>query len=168
MGSGKSTSGPLIARTLGYDFVDLDAEVEAMAGRSVAEIFRTEGESSFRALEEAATRALAGRPRLVIAVGGGWGTRPGAVSALPSAVRVWLKARPDTLLARTAGHPEERPLLDPMDPMASIRVLMGERESSYAEAEVQIDTDELTPEEVAAEVTRRLKEADWSRQSPAG
>jgi shikimate kinase len=168
MGSGKTTCGSLIADILDYDFVDLDQEVEAVSGQTIAEIFRSAGESAFRALEEQATRMLAGRSLIVVAAGGGWMTGRRSKDPLPGSVRVWLTARPDTLLARAAGHPETRPLLDPEDPLGSIRQLLRERESSYARAEVRVETDERTPDQVATEVVRQLKEGAWSQAPPTG
>jgi shikimate kinase len=168
MGCGKSTCGPLIADILGYDFVDLDREVESLTGRTIAEIFCSEGESAFRVLEEQVARDISRRSRVVVAAGGGWTTGRSSDVALSAAVHVWLVARPDTLLARTARQPESRPLLDPENPLGSIARLLGERESSYARAEVRIGTDERTPEEVAQEVVRQLRQGDWSQPSTAG
>src|SRR5947209_12500962 len=70
-GSGKSTVGPRLAAALGWDFVDADDLIEARAGRSIAAIFASEGETGFRDRESAMLRELAGRGRHVIATGGG-------------------------------------------------------------------------------------------------
>src|SRR3954447_21902345 len=70
-GSGKSTVGRLLAERLGWAFVDADEELEIRAGRSIADIFTTDGEPAFRALESAVLRELASRDRHVIACGGG-------------------------------------------------------------------------------------------------
>ena len=64
MGTGKTTVGRLLARALGYDFVDTDALIEAQEGCTIADIFRQRGEEAFRALEAETGRALAGA--------GGW------------------------------------------------------------------------------------------------
>lgn len=71
MGAGKSTVGRLLASTLGWEFVDLDAEVERQAERTIAALFEQEGEETFRRLESAALARALGRTRVVIALGGG-------------------------------------------------------------------------------------------------
>ncbi len=71
MGAGKSTVGRLLAAELGWQFVDVDEEIESRAGMSVAEIFATEGEGGFRRRESAAIARALGRDRVVIALGGG-------------------------------------------------------------------------------------------------
>ena len=64
MGAGKSTVGPLLARRLGWDFLDLDDDIEAAAGRPVPEIFAKDGEAAFRAAERAAAERASTRERL--------------------------------------------------------------------------------------------------------
>ncbi len=71
MGAGKSTVGRLLAAELGWQFVDIDAEVEEKYGRSIAEIFAEEGETVFRRRESAAIARALGRRGVVIALGGG-------------------------------------------------------------------------------------------------
>jgi shikimate kinase len=71
MGAGKSTVGRLLAAELGWEFVDVDQEIEARAGMTVAEIFTAEGEGGFRRRESAAIARALGRDRVVIALGGG-------------------------------------------------------------------------------------------------
>ena len=71
MGAGKSTVGRLLAATLGWQFIDIDAEVEEKYGRSIAEIFAEAGEAAFRRRESAAIARAMGRRQVVIALGGG-------------------------------------------------------------------------------------------------
>ena len=70
-GSGKSTLGKLLARRPARPFVDLDAEIEKAAGRSIPAIFAAEGEAGFRARELRALEEVSTRPRAVVALGGG-------------------------------------------------------------------------------------------------
>ncbi|MBX3173560.1 MAG: hypothetical protein KF709_04065 [Gemmatimonadaceae bacterium] len=83
-GAGKSTVGPLVAAALGWTFVDLDAEIEREAGKSVPEIFAAEGEAGFRRREREATARLANRRQVVVAPGGGWMLDPANRGALGS------------------------------------------------------------------------------------
>jgi len=77
-GGGKSTVGRLVARSLGWDFVDSDDEIERTAGRPVPEIFEQEGEAKFRERETEVLRWLAAREPIVVATGGGAPTTPGS------------------------------------------------------------------------------------------
>ena len=84
MGCGKSTVGRLAAEKLGLAFVDTDERIERASGRTIPEIFASEGEEGFRARELDVSRALAREGGLVIACGGGLPTRAEAIAAPPS------------------------------------------------------------------------------------
>ncbi len=155
MAAGKSTVGPLLARELGYRFVDMDAEVERRAGTSVRRLFVTEGEAAFRQLEAEVTRALDEARRVVVAAGGGWMARPELRDRWPDAVRLWLRAEPETILARLGDTTASRPLLGE-DPTDAVRRLSAEREAAYARAELAVRTDGLTPAQVAGRALEAL------------
>jgi shikimate kinase len=158
MGAGKSAVGRALAAQLGVPFVDSDAEVERAAGRPVAAIFQHEGEARFRARERAAIAAWAGRAA-VVALGGGAIAQPGAEQRLAaSGTVVYLKATPETLLARV-GAALTRPLLRDLDAagrLAEIRRLLEERAAAYESAEIVVQTDERDVEAVAAAVAEAL------------
>jgi shikimate kinase len=158
MGAGKSAVGRALAARRGEPFADADAEVEAAAGRSVAEIFAAEGETAFRRLEREAIERLAGRPG-VVALGGGAIAQPGVAERLRASGRVvYLRATPETL-ARRVGEARERPLLAGLDAegrIARLRALLAEREPHYACADVVVDTDGLDVEASAAAVAAAL------------
>lgn len=88
MGCGKSTVGSLLAEELGWAFVDTDQYIEAALGRSIPDIFASEGEDFFRDRERDAAEELAGRQDLVVACGGGLPTREGAIAPLKRSGRV--------------------------------------------------------------------------------
>lgn len=95
MGCGKTTVGRLLARRLGLELIDTDALIEERQGRSIPEIFASDGEAGFRALELALCRELSGRQGLVIACGGGLPTQAEAIDALKGNCLVfWLDRDP--------------------------------------------------------------------------
>lgn len=164
--SGKSSVGRRLAWRLGWRFVDLDADIAAAAGKSVPEIFATEGEATFRALEsEHLRRALAGE-YAVVATGGGAVVAPeNRALMLERAFVICLEVRPETVRARLAAHHAEeedgavRPLLAGDDPLRRISALKAERQALYAQCHATIHTDTLTEDEVAEEAHRHLARA---------
>jgi len=159
MGAGKSTIGPKLARRLGRRFIDTDAEVERAAGSRVAEIFEREGEPAFRSLEREAIEACCGEAA-VVALGGGAIEPPGARERLASTgTLVYLRARPETLLARV-GDASSRPLLAGLSPAGQagrLAELLERRQAAYESAEIVIDTDDLPPESVALALADRIE-----------
>jgi shikimate kinase len=156
MGSGKTTVGRLLADRLGWEFHDLDAAIEAEAGMDIPGIFALEGEEGFRRREAealAAARPLHG----VHGLGGGALQGPGARESLRGlGLLVYLRARPATLAARLAGVQEGRPMLAGEDGPAGreerISRLLSFRESCYLAADLVVDTDGLSPRQVAQRI----------------
>jgi len=148
MAAGKTTVGRLLAARLGRPFVDLDEEVESVAGRPIAELFTSGGEAGFREMEARVTRELDGARDVVVATGGGWMARPELRDRWPDAVRVWLRVSPPMVVRRLRGRVEGRPMLNPEAPERSVRNLLDERLGDYARAELAVDTDGRTPEQV--------------------
>lgn len=159
MGTGKTTTGRLLADALGRPLVDSDLLIESTTGRTVREIFATDGEAAFRSLETAAlTEALARREPLVIAAAGGVVLREENRRALlaADAFVVWLQAELSVLKARavTGTH---RPLLDD-DPAETLRQMSFDRAERYAEvADVVVDTTARAPSVVVTEILRLLQ-----------
>ena len=153
MGAGKTTTGKLVARRLGWNYKDSDADVEAATGLTVPELFTRDGEPAFRAAEASVlTEACADESPTVISVAGG-----AVLSAenrrliRSSGTVVWLRARPETLAARV-GDGAGRPLLG-NDPAEAMARLFEERAPYYAEvADAVIDVEGLTLEAVADRV----------------
>lgn len=140
-GSGKSAVGRRLARRHGASLVDLDEAIESSAGRSIPEIFATEGEPGFRARERRAVASL-GPPdadpgiRRVVATGGGAVVDPRNRWLLyRDRLPVWLEARPEVLSQRLRRSPVERPLLAARDGEVTLRGLAAGRERFYAAAE---------------------------------
>jgi len=154
MGTGKSSVGRLVAERLGRRFVDMDLLIEEREGRSIAEIFATEGEPYFRALERDLCRELAAQSDLVIATGGGALIDPVNREVMGrSGVLFCLRCSPDEILRRLALA-EDRPLLDVEDRRQRIEALLAQRREAYAQIPYQIETTGRTIEQVAEEVIR--------------
>ena len=156
MATGKSSVGRLVAEALKRPLLDSDQQIEAQTGRTVREIWRTDGEPTFRRLEAAVlAEALSSPTPTVIAAAGGIVLDPAnrACLAAADAEVVWLRARPETLLARLrAVDHVHRPLLD-HDVEGTLVRMHTDRAPLYEEVSARvIDVDERTPDEVAAEI----------------
>ena len=159
MGSGKTTTGEILARRLGRPLFDSDRLVEAQTGRTVREIFEADGEDAYRTLETAALLdALAAGEPAVIAAAGGVVIREENRRALrdADALVVWLRADLGVLTDRaTAGT--HRPLLD-RDPAGMMAAMARDRDAWYREvADTVVDTTDRPPEEVAGEIVALLE-----------
>jgi len=158
MGAGKTTVGMRCAQLLGRSFVDTDAVVEAATGKTVAEIFFEEGEARFRELERDAVADVSASPEpLVIACGGGAVLDPTTRRRLRAVgLVVWLQASPP-VLGRRVGRDRTRPLLGG-SPDTVLERLATLRAPAYeAAADVVVDTDGRTVDEVADAVIAELR-----------
>jgi shikimate kinase len=154
MGSGKSTVGRILAARLHRPFLDSDEMVEARTGRTVREIFETDGEAAYRTLEtEALLEALDSPEPAIIAAAGGVVLSAVNREALRRRAGkvVWLRATPGLLVDR-ALRQDHRPLLE-RDPAGTMAQMAADRTDLYAEvADEIIDIDRLTPAQVANRV----------------
>ena len=152
MGSGKTTVGKVLADILDCPFWDLDDIVEKKAGKTIAEIFATEGEPAFRQWETRLLRQTLekyGENTVILALGGGTVLNPASASLLQEKTTcIYLRASLETLLQRLEGERDGRPLAD--ENLA--RRLTGRLPLYEATAHVTVDTDGLTPEEIADEI----------------
>lgn len=162
MGSGKSTVGPPLAARLGRPFVDLDDLVQADAGRSVTEIFSTEGEAGFRQREARCLQRALERDGLVVAVGGGAPMREENWSRIRDGnCVVALMAEADELARRLNGS-TDRPLLG-SNGSSAIASLLPIRLPRYLDADIVVKTDGLDPVVVAEHVRDRLSRGGLQR-----
>lgn len=112
MGSGKSTAGRKLARMLGYAFEDTDELITKMTGKTIEEIFDSEGEDAFRILEHSVIRSLAGRVNTVIATGGGAPCYFDNLSLMQrSGITVYIKLHPISIVKRLSQSKTNRPLI---------------------------------------------------------
>ena len=156
MGTGKTEVGRRLAHALGRPFVDTDRLIEAKAGRRVAEVFATDGEAHFRALEREAVAEACGIPDAVVATGGGALTDPESHGRLAAAGPiVCLTATPQEILKRV-GDARTRPLLasctSAAERLARIEALLAARAAVYRGATHTIDTTGLTVDQVVGRV----------------
>lgn len=150
-GTGKTTLAPVLAARLGWEWVDADAELQRRAGRSIRDIFATDGEPEFRRLERQTLVDLLQRDRLIVAAGGGAilneNTRRDLRAAGPV---VWLKASVDTIeqrLRTDSATAAQRPHLTSSGGRAEIEQLLAIREPLYREcASIVIETDSRQPD----------------------
>ena len=150
MGTGKTSAGKLIARSLGFDFVDTDELIVERAGKPITEIFEEVGQAGFREVESAVLADLKGSDSSVISTGGGIVTVPENVAALQAlGMVVWLDASADAIFERVSGN-NERPLLQTEDPLGTIREMLDQRTELYeAAADQRVDTEGLHQDELA-------------------
>ena len=151
-GAGKSTLGKMLAKKIGWSFVELNKEIEAQNGLSVAEIIALYGQEGFRRMEQAALGQLLARKELtVLATGGGIVSEPLTFDLiLSSFYTIWLKAEPEEHMARVRGQGDLRPMADDRSAMAELRTILRSREPLYARASAVVDTAGLSVDAAAA------------------
>ncbi|NIJ11671.1 shikimate kinase [Saccharomonospora amisosensis] len=165
-GSGKSTVGPLLANRLGKPYHDADAELEASTGRRIADIFATDGEEVFRAIEEEVVAEGLARDDGVYALGGGAVLSERTRKRLLGHIVVFLNVGMAEGVRRT-GMSTARPLLAGINPRATYKALLEARLPVYrAVATVEVDTDDRSPDEVADQVVERLREGGVPESAP--
>ncbi|TDH50478.1 shikimate kinase [Mycobacterium eburneum] len=176
-GSGKSTIGRRLAKTLGVDLLDTDAAIEQQTGRSIADIFATDGEAEFRRIEEQVIRQALDEHDGVLSLGGGAVTTDGVRDALAGHTVVFLEISAAEGVRRTGGN-TVRPLLAGGDRAEKFRALMAHRVPLYRRvATFRVNTNRRNPgavvryivarlENPTAPVRRRPSSARW-RRSPA-
>ncbi len=152
-GTGKSTLAGPLAKRLGWDWLDADVELERRAGRSIQDIFATDGEPEFRRLEWELLAELLQRDRLVIAAGGGAiGNAETRAAMKRAGPVVWLQASADTIEHRLATDPttgQRRPNLTSSGGRTEIERLLAIREPLYREcATIVLDTEQASTEQL--------------------
>ena len=157
MGAGKSTVGVILARKLGWRFIDLDDVIEASSNNSIAEIFRTQGEASFREWERQAVRQLGQQEQVVVALGGGTVEDESSRTLLiesPGNCLVFLDAALEELLARCSSEGRVRPLLAAPEALAARH---AHRLPQYRSAHVTVTTTGLAPQAVADRILAAVR-----------
>lgn len=141
-----------MAQQLNYRFFDTDAVIEKSAHQSINDIFATSGETAFRTLETEVLSQLSSYMRMAIATGGGVVLERKNWSYLRHGIVVWLDVPADLLYERLKDD-HSRPLLQSPDPQKTLEVILNQRQSLYAQADLRIP---ITADETPLQITERV------------
>ena len=159
-GSGKSTIGRRLSKALGVGLLDTDVAIEQRTGRSIADIFATDGEQEFRRIVEEVVRAALAEHDGVVSLGGGAVTRPGVCEALAGHTVIYLEISAREGVRRTGGN-AVRPLLaagNEAEKYSKYKALMAKRAPLYRSvATIRVDTNRRNPGAVVRQILSRLQ-----------
>jgi len=163
-GTGKSTIAAPLAERLEFDWVDADIELEERAGRTIKQIFDTDGEPEFRRLERETLVNLLKRENIVIAAGGGAPMNPDTFRNFQAAGPViWLQASTATIENRLYGDnttEQRRPNLTTSGGRSEIEELLETRTPIYQDcATFAVSTEELSPAEIVEQIVKHIEQA---------
>ena len=156
MGTGKSTVGKLLADLLQRPFVDFDEVIEQREGRRITEIFAVEGEGYFRDCETETLKALHLQPCAVYATGGGIVERDENRHEMKISGRVVYLKTCWPILKTRLQQSVDRPLVDPANGWDIVKQLWTKRQPFYEDADFVVETDGLTPLQVAERIVSAL------------
>jgi len=159
MGAGKSTVGKILADALKWKLLDIDQEIEKVAGSDIPSIFETQGEEGFRDYESQVLLKTAGLHNAIIPCGGGIVTRPENVEYLQDHVTVWLDVSPEEAAARLE-HLDDRPLLNGcQDTIKKLKEILDARQAAYVRAAcIHINTGQRAPDIIASDILEKLEQ----------
>lgn len=162
MGCGKSTIGRKIARYAYMRFVDTDSKVEQREGATVADIITNQGEEYFRTVEQAVLADTAADDDIVVSTGGGlpiWDDNMARIAQL--GVSVYLRRSPKNIISRLSPYGrQKRPKfrgLNDEQLLAFMTTHMAEREPIYSQADIIIDCDTMSDNEIIELINREIK-----------
>ncbi|MDT5280150.1 MAG: shikimate kinase [Mycobacterium sp.] len=162
-GSGKSTIGRRLAKALDLSLLDTDAAIEETTGRTIADIFATDGEPEFRRIEEDVIRSALQSHDGVLSLGGGAVTTPGVRDALAGHTVIYLDISAAEGVRRTGGS-TVRPLLAGGDRGEKFRKLMAERVPLYRRvATMRVNTNRRNPGAVVRHIVERIENPEARR-----
>lgn len=160
MGSGKSTAGKKLAKKMEYEFIDMDAFIEAEAGKSIPEIFKLKGEAAFREMEKEALSVLSKKENVVVSCGGGTPCFHDNMDVMnKTGVSVYLKLSVDVLVSRLITAKQKRPLIanKTEDELKSfIARQLKTRDEFYGQAQLIVEGKSLNVDEFVALLQSKL------------
>jgi shikimate kinase len=156
MGSGKSQTGPDLAKMIDYAFVDTDDVIEKASKQSISAIFQKEGETAFRDLEKQVLKEISQHHSLVIATGGGLVTVPENWGILHQGIVIWLDLDITRSIQRIESDDKKRPLLPEDDLSRTFSQIYERRKPMYLESDLRIEVEDQSPNEVASMITEYL------------
>jgi len=161
-GTGKSSVAKLIANALGWDFIDMDEEIESTFGKPISEIFQTKGEEWFREEESKLLHNIAVKNKLIISTGGGVPVKEQNMNLmLKTGYVICLEASVEEIVSRLSILPRidnklsDRPKITNLS-IEDISNFKSERANIYARANFTINTNELTVEQVTNELLKSI------------
>lgn len=155
MASGKSTVGRELAHALGWEFFDMDDVIVSQQGKSISEIFKTEGEAAFRFYETQAVAQFTQKEGVVLAMGGGTPMFEVNHKLLARGFVVQLVVRVSDVIERTKND-TSRPLLQSDNPVQKVRQLLIDRTPVYdAVSDIKVSVSRKTPQEIAQEILKQ-------------
>lgn len=165
MGSGKSTIGPILANTLGFEFIDIDKEIETITQKKILEIFQNNQEKEFRKLESEVLKKVCNYKNYIISLGGGTLTNPENLKlVLSNGILIYLKSDLENLFKRLR-YKNDRPLLlgkngnqlSDEELKQKIATILNQREKLYEQAQIIINTDNKRISVTIDEIIKQLK-----------
>ena len=156
MGSGKSQTGPVLAKMINYAFVDTDDVIEKASKQSISSIFEKDGEKVFRDVEKQVLKEISQHHSLVIATGGGLVTLPQNWGILHQGIVIWLDLDLKRSIKRLESDKKERPLLIGDDLAKNFSQIYESRKPIYLESDLRIEVEDQSPYEVATMVAEHL------------
>ena len=156
MGSGKSQTGPALAKLINYAFVDTDDVIEKASKQTIADIFEKDGEKVFRDLEKQVLKEISQHHSLVIATGGGLVTVPENWGILHQGIVIWLDLDLKRSIKRIESDDKKRPLLNDDDLSQTFSQIYESRKPMYLESDLRIEVEDQSPYEVASMIAEHL------------
>ena len=156
MGSGKSQTGPVLAKMINYAFVDTDDVIEKASKQSISSIFETDGEKVFRDVEKKVLKEISQHHSLVIATGGGLVTLPENWGILHQGIVIWLDLDLKRSIKRLESDQKRRPLLLGDNLAENFSQIYESRKPIYLESDLRIEVEDQSPYEVATMVAEHL------------
>tara|TARA_B100000214_G_C23921374_1_gene606209 strand:+ start:529 stop:1122 length:594 start_codon:yes stop_codon:yes gene_type:complete len=156
MGSGKSLTGPNLAKMINYAFVDTDEVIEKACKQSISSIFEQEGEAAFREIEKKVLKEISQHHSLVIATGGGLVTLHENWGILHQGIVIWLDLDLKRSILRLQSDQKNRPLLLEGDLSKTFSQIYETRKPIYSESDLKIKVEDQSPYEVATMIVESL------------
>ena len=156
MGSGKSQTGPVLAKMINYAFVDTDDVIEKVSKQSISSIFEKDGEKVFRDVEKKVLKEISQHHSLVIATGGGLVTLPENWGILHQGIVIWLDLDLRRSIKRLESDQKRRPLLLGDNLAENFSQIYESRKPIYLESDLRIEVEDQSPYEVATMVAEHL------------
>ena len=156
MGSGKSQTGPVLAKMINYAFVDTDDVIEKASKQSISSIFEKDGEKVFRDVEKKVLKEISQHHSLVIATGGGLVTLPENWGILHQGIVIWLDLDLKRSIKRLESDQKRRPLLLGDNLAENFSQIYESRKPIYLESDLRIEVEDQLPNEVATMIAEHL------------